>query len=916
MPRPRPRPAWQVADFFALEQEAEVYLAAVDACVAEPAAARRLRVRPQATAESTRAAMLTEANVARAVDPCRDTQERFRSQLEERERLRRRLDYLRNGTHPATVVLCSTTLLTLLFLIFASWATALAGAVIPLLTATAVWRHPVWRMSVLLNLREWRLRPVLLLLSRRTAWAEAAWSRDLQENGVRPLVARVVEALLGEDPDSLLLADSYDGLRSPRNPQYVIDSPAARSLARKITQLESGGTIAVSGSRGVGKSTLLETCANDAEFAVVVQAPATYSPYDFLLSLYVRTCERYLIHHGYVPPAFIRLSTFRRAARRLFPALRNALTLLAFGITAGALVVLGLAASTRSLATRYERPLRAHAAEYGHRAADVVGDVWRGERIGTAVLVVLAGVALWSLRRWSRWADLLRGGRYGVVAIGGLLGLAAFVSLFFDTGVRSVVGNIGEDPESLLLLLVALAAVANLAPEQPWEFRGRVLVATVGRSRIALGVLLVSLALLLTRPTPLAVATDPENPLRLACVLAGLLLVKAGSWTPPDPTPPLVTACRDELYRLQTMQTASSAVTAGAPQLLTTQTASLSTLPPNFPELVSDFRDLLTDIAAEQHRQGERVVIAIDELDRLGSDTEALAFLNEIKAILGVPHVHCLISVAEDVGASFVRRGLPHRGVTDSSLDDIVHVLPCTLEESKKILGRRASGLSEPYKVLTHALSGGIPRDLIRYGLRLDEITSKTQLIELTDISSQLILEELADTLAGFRTLLSKQQWTSRTSALLIAFRNLTGHLRAGCPCVSPELRRALEHVAFHDLHRHLGEEAAAEIPDVARNLIDEASAYVLFSLTLLDIFGAGDLARRRDEAASRGPEGDLDLLGQARQELEVSPYSARQLIGSIRTAWRLADGPAAGLPPTVPPARSPDCPRHPRPAA
>ncbi|MEU7730905.1 hypothetical protein AB0B78_37750 [Streptomyces sp. NPDC040724] len=63
------------------------------------------------------------------------------------------------------------------------------------------------------------------------------------------------------------------------------------------------------------------------------------------------------------------------------------------------------------------------------------------------------------------------------------------------------------------------------------------------------------------------------------------------------------------------------------------------------------------------------------------------------------------------------------------------------------------------------------------------------------------------------------------------------------------------------------------------------------------------------------GLEGDLDLLGQARQELEVSPYSARQLIGSIRTAWRLADGPAAGLPPTVPPARSPDCPRHPRPA-
>ncbi|WP_405477165.1 hypothetical protein [Streptomyces sp. NBC_00009] len=67
-------------------------------------------------------------------------------------------------------------------------------------------------------------------------------------------------------------------------------------------------------------------------------------------------------------------------------------------------------------------------------------------------------------------------------------------------------------------------------------------------------------------------------------------------------------------------------------------------------------------------------VIAIDEVDRLGSDTQVLAFLVELKAILGVSHVHHLISVAAEVSAAFGRRGLPHSNAADSSLDDVVHV--------------------------------------------------------------------------------------------------------------------------------------------------------------------------------------------------------------------------------------------------
>ncbi|MET9914885.1 hypothetical protein ABZZ74_50925 [Streptomyces sp. NPDC006476] len=129
---------------------------------------------------------------------------------------------------------------------------------------------------------------------------------------------------------------------------------------------------------------------------------------------------------------------------------------------------------------------------------------------------------------------------------------------------------------------------------------------------------------------------------------------------------------------------------------------------------MEEFHQLLKCIATEKVGEGKTVVIAIDEVDRLGADTEALAFLREIKAILGVPLVHYLISVAEDVGAAFVRRGLPHRDVTDSSLDDIIHVQPSTLKESRAILAKRSQRLKDPHVMLAHALSGGILRDLLR----------------------------------------------------------------------------------------------------------------------------------------------------------------------------------------------------------
>ncbi|MFK0167681.1 hypothetical protein ACIQU5_02630 [Streptomyces sp. NPDC090306] len=174
-----------------------------------------------------------------------------------------------------------------------------------------------------------------------------------------------------------------------------------------------------------------------------------------------------------------------------------------------------------------------------------------------------------------------------------------------------------------------------------------------------------------------------------------------------------------------------------------------------------------------------------------------------------------------------------------------------------------------------------------------------------------LIVEELSETLAGFRTLLAKQQWQAGDPDVLGMLRSVGARLRAVCPCPGPmrELRLALARFAVFAVPDTAG------LPADSRLLLDEAAAYVYFSFTLLDVFGRPDFNRRWAEAALRSAGGEPALLAEAREELSLSPYSARPLVDEVRRAWGLAPVTAAtadtaALLPGPP--RYPQCARHP----
>ncbi|MBL1102846.1 hypothetical protein JK363_41040 [Streptomyces sp. 205] len=245
--------------------------------------------------------------------------------------------------------------------------------------------------------------------------------------------------------------------------------------------------------------------------------------------------------------------------------------------------------------------------------------------------------------------------------MGILIAIGSLASAFFDPQLRQLAYDVHFDTVFAAALLAAgwfyvfTASLSERVQKAHLDLGRWTLYASDVCKLLATFLGTYLLYFLIRTPSTYALLADEQNPLRLAGLVTGTLLARAAGWRPTPAEPRLVTRCRNHLYRLQTIQTTTNALSNSTAQIMTlggSHATSISTMPPNFPALVEEFRDLLTSIADTLAARRQRVLIAIDEVDRLSSDAQALAFLAEIKAILGVRHVYYLISVAEDVGAA------------------------------------------------------------------------------------------------------------------------------------------------------------------------------------------------------------------------------------------------------------------------
>jgi hypothetical protein len=310
---------------------------------------------------------------------------------------------------------------------------------------------------------------------------------------------------------------------------------------------------------------------------------------------------------------------------------------------------------------------------------------------------------------------------------------------------------------------------------------------------------------------------------------------------------------------------------------------SRAEVPRSYPELVSEFRAFLEAVAAEVRSAGGRLIIGVDELDKISDPEQAQRFINEMKVILGVPNCYYLIAVSDDALASYEMRGLPVRDAFDSAFDEIIHVGYLRLDESRRLLSERVIGMYEPFICLCHCISGGLPRDLIRTArhtvasARLSAQTADdvTQTDSITFISHTLVLGELTAKLHATGVKIAGQSPLPTEAHFLYSLQRIASDPRG--PHLPDRLARALSDI----------EETQGTLDTSVSGPIAELASYVFFLSTILEIFNEG-LSKEKIRAGIRDNSGmsKFDQISLARRTLSTDPAQAWLAIAAIRRDW------------------------------
>ncbi|WP_433727465.1 hypothetical protein ACQP2Y_12470 [Actinoplanes sp. CA-051413] len=459
------------------------------------------------------------------------------------------------------------------------------------------------------------------------------------------------------------------------------------------------------------------------------------------------------------------------------------------------------------------------------------------------------------------------------------------------------------DPREFVLHLFASVCQDIVGPADPWrldqsrgghagEYRRQLIFRTLTVAVIlcaAWGMCLIVAALGGWRP-------DPNLQPGLFLVLAaGATLYLASEWQRSSaaafaqPTAlttnadTLTTSARTLLTGLAFQQSIGQGLSTGVKlpagiEFGISSSTTMTEKPMGLPEIVSRFREFLRQVSGSR-----QVCMGIDELDKFDSSTDIYEFLNDIKNIFGIPGCYYLISISENAMSAFERRGLPLRDAFDSAFDAVIDVPCLDFPQSRRLLRRRVIGLPEQFVALAHAMSGGLPRDLIRVTRDL--------------VALSQTVDKPGD-LATISSVLTGNDVRRKVAAARLAAQN-TGLDAAVAAFVARLPSEASEGRQMHDSTLRLFD-ALAEVPTSTApdadlrhrsefaQIVSETAAYLYFCSTVREFFERFSLASRTDPAAIPKATPDVDDLAECRRSFTAGPRLAWASISQFRSRRQL----------------------------
>ena len=302
----------------------------------------------------------------------------------------------------------------------------------------------------------------------------------------------------------------------------------------------------------------------------------------------------------------------------------------------------------------------------------------------------------------------------------------------------------------------------------------------------------------------------------------------------------------------------------------------LSYSPLSFPETVQAYVSFLDYVARELRGP---VIICIDELDKIATDEDAQQFINQIKAVFDANKCYFLITVSENAISSFQRRGLPFRDAFDSAFDDVLYLDYLHFSETKTLIQGRVVGLPVPFIQLTHVLSGGLARDVLRICQDLNDIAKTPTGIGMDGVCRELFARDLRARLRGLR-IKARQTHAGAPSAEL--FKKLRELERAclGDGALTSELLLRLGGELRKAAANRADGNGNGDGPAPVADLCLEIGVYLAFCSKVMSLFDRPDGSSYFQGLETNGV---IDDLARVKQAMADNTQESLSLLESIQ---------------------------------